>query len=145
MWRVQDSRGEWSRLDIALDDGERRDRQKAWRDDAGMHNAPSLSNTCGPRRILLAVVGVFAAVAVMFVSAGAIGFGLFTAIGTLVCIAMGGLTPVMMNEARRQAIQSLEICLGDCPSCDDDMRGLPRDADQCVVCPECGGAWRQGS
>ncbi len=29
-----------------------------------------------------------------------------------------------------------------CPSCGYTLTGLPLDADGCVVCPECAGAWR---
>ena len=29
-----------------------------------------------------------------------------------------------------------------CPSCGYGLAGLPVEADRCVVCPECSGAWR---
>ncbi|MBX3315900.1 MAG: hypothetical protein KF902_03440 [Phycisphaeraceae bacterium] len=32
-----------------------------------------------------------------------------------------------------------------CPSCTHSLEGLPRQDDGCVVCPECGCAWRPSS
>lgn len=29
-----------------------------------------------------------------------------------------------------------------CPSCGYTLSGVPKQEDGCVVCPECGGAWR---
>ncbi len=29
-----------------------------------------------------------------------------------------------------------------CPSCDYDLRGSPAQPDGCILCPECGAAWR---
>lgn len=29
-----------------------------------------------------------------------------------------------------------------CPSCTHSLQGLPRHKDGCVICPECGAAWR---
>lgn len=31
---------------------------------------------------------------------------------------------------------------GRCPACDYEIFGLESEADGCIVCPECGGAWR---
>lgn len=36
----------------------------------------------------------------------------------------------------------LLIRMDQCPACCQSLRGLPRAADDCVVCPECGAAWR---
>jgi ssDNA-binding Zn-finger/Zn-ribbon topoisomerase 1 len=37
------------------------------------------------------------------------------------------------------------VSIGRCPSCGYELSQLPIEADGCVVCPECGGAWRRSS
>ena len=34
--------------------------------------------------------------------------------------------------------------IGRCPSCLYELDGVPTEADGCIVCPECGGAWKIG-
>jgi len=42
------------------------------------------------------------------------------------------------ERARREAARHLDAC----PSCEYDLRGLDAEPDACIVCPECGAAWR---
>lgn len=42
-------------------------------------------------------------------------------------------------EARRAALPPV------CPSCRYDLAGLSPEGDGCVVCPECGAAWKVGN
>ncbi len=44
------------------------------------------------------------------------------------------------EEARVRALAMLRV--GVCPACLYEVEGVPREADGCVVCPECGAAWR---
>lgn len=122
---------------------QRRARQKAWRDFAGMHTTAFTSNSDLPKFLLFLLGSGFVLAGVLFITRDAIGFGLLMLLAGLVSIALTRRVRLWMNELRRQAIRSLEICIGFCPACDYDMRGLPREVDQCTVCPECGGAWRQ--
>lgn len=48
---------------------------------------------------------------------------------------------------RRLANESIDNALraGSCPACMYSLRELPRATDECVVCAECGAAWRLGS
>lgn len=44
-------------------------------------------------------------------------------------------------SGRQVAAQAMAL-QGACPSCEYEIVGLPVERDGCVVCPECGGAWR---
>lgn len=44
-------------------------------------------------------------------------------------------------SGRQQAADGL-IARGTCASCEYEIAGLPIEGDGCVVCPECGAAWK---
>ncbi len=59
-----------------------------------------------------------------------------------VVVAIGILAgrPFRFREQRRVVAVYLAEQL--CPSCAYSLAGIPGADDGCVVCPECGGAWR---
>lgn len=42
-----------------------------------------------------------------------------------------------------QRVQRVMLDASLCPSCTHSLEGLPRHEDGCIVCPECGAAWRR--
>lgn len=44
---------------------------------------------------------------------------------------------------RGRSIANLILAEGLCPSCGYNLHGVHTDSDACIVCPECGGAWRR--
>jgi len=43
-----------------------------------------------------------------------------------------------------QRVRNVMLDATLCPSCTHSLEGLPRHEDGCVICPECGAAWRKG-
>lgn len=74
----------------------------------------------------------------------AIAFALLIA-GPLGLFVMGGCFAIWMLwwfiAGRQQAADEL-IARGTCACCEYEIAGLPIERDGCVVCPECGAAWK---
>ncbi len=60
---------------------------------------------------------------------------------------LGMLSAALLTEWRRAAgaLAKRTVQQGRCASCGYDIGLLTPEADGCVVCPECGGAWARGS
>lgn len=62
--------------------------------------------------------------------------------GLVVCVAWG----ITWNSlfARRCGIKAVRACADTniCPSCGYTLNSLPIESDGCVICSECGGAWK---
>ncbi|MCL4742688.1 MAG: hypothetical protein KJZ54_10850 [Phycisphaerales bacterium] len=60
---------------------------------------------------------------------------------------MGGAGPLAMIFVARRLLASeiarFIVGAGACASCDYPLAGVPEAPDGCVVCPECGAAWRR--
>lgn len=66
----------------------------------------------------------------------------------LLAFVVGATGPLVMNITLRYLLgpKILEVCVreGICGSCAYELKGLePDPADGCIVCPECGSAWRR--
>ena len=60
-------------------------------------------------------------------------------------VSLGGVYLVHVFVARRamaRAVIAGALADGVCPGCRYPLEGLAPEADGCVVCPECGAAWR---
>jgi hypothetical protein len=57
----------------------------------------------------------------------------------LMLFVLGALYAARFQEAQRRAL----IRRGYCPACCYRIGGVPAQPDGCVVCPECGAAWRR--
>ncbi|GJM18987.1 MAG: hypothetical protein DHS20C14_12000 [Phycisphaeraceae bacterium] len=55
---------------------------------------------------------------------------------------LSGLFFVVFAMVPTRSLRGVTRRLGVCWSCGYDLKGLPAAADGCVVCPECGAAWR---
>ncbi len=42
----------------------------------------------------------------------------------------------------KERLKTRRLRDGQCPACGYDVADIDADADGCIVCPECGGAWR---
>jgi hypothetical protein len=63
-------------------------------------------------------------------------------LGPLLFVALG-LGTIYGNFAySRRAVERALRARGCCPGCGSDLQGQSPEADGCVVCAECGGAWR---
>lgn len=106
---------------------------------------------------LPAVIGVAGSIAGSFITVAILppgGFRAWTAADLLSLIAavlaMVGIlvslwgaigTAIRPGVVRRT--RALLLSQGRCPWCTYDLSGGCVEPDQCVVCPECGGAWRR--
>jgi hypothetical protein len=90
---------------------------------------------------VVALVACFSIMTLTFRWAGSAGIvGFF-----IPALMIGPSLMLVMRFAPRLAWKrwAAEVAaLGHCPSCAYGLFDLPVDADGCVVCPECGGAWR---
>jgi Flp pilus assembly protein TadB len=73
--------------------------------------------------------------------------GAYGRAATFLIIAAGCVVAmVAWRRSLRRELERLERARLElppmCPACRYELAGLPVDQDRCVVCPECGGAWR---
>lgn len=61
------------------------------------------------------------------------------------CLLIGPLVLRPMNVMYVRWRARAIVAIGRCPSCGYELSQLPIEADGCVICPECGAAWRRAS
>lgn len=66
--------------------------------------------------------------------------------GVSIALTFSGAFWAMRRFEKSLAADAARLMLIDalCPSCAYGLHGLPEDPDGCLVCPECGAAWRRG-
>lgn len=103
--------------------------------------------------VKLSVWGVFGAMCSWAIPAiGGWGRSQLVSVGgVIVLVVMLGLmvaTGMFFGSfmSRRRGITAVRACLRSavCPSCGYSLAGVPAEEDGCVMCGECGGAWRVG-
>jgi hypothetical protein len=59
-------------------------------------------------------------------------------------LGMAMLVWVMLPWNANRRVAAWRVRLSHCGACAYPLKGLESESDGCVVCPECGGAWRTG-
>jgi ribosomal protein L37AE/L43A len=75
-----------------------------------------------------------------------IAFTLFSPVSStiIILICITGVATANWIRDRAEAIRRSSIRSGRCPSCGYPIDAIEPETDGCVVCPECGSAWRTG-
>jgi hypothetical protein len=101
--------------------------------------------------ITAAAAVVIITLVAFFGDATILAFSMFSPIsaGVLVLIVTALVALQRGLSERGEVVKSQSLSRGECPTCGyalvGDAEHQPRaDADGCVVCPECGGAWNLG-
>jgi len=120
------------------------------REKTGMDAVREVSRTKrGPgawRIIRLSLVGIFIGFLLLSAAIDAVngryGFGIF--MGVILSLSFGEL--VIRRWYRRwrhrEAVLRAMVMQGLCGSCGYELHGINSSDDGCIVCPECGAAWR---
>lgn len=101
-----------------------------------------------PGRWILLLVAVLVTIGWMTAEFGpqVLAFTLFSPVSStiilLICVA--GVASVNWIRERAELIKRSNVRAGRCPACAYPIGELEPEADGCVVCPECGAAWRVG-
>ncbi len=87
--------------------------------------------------VVLAAHVLIGAVIVSFYTSGTV-VEIFVVAGALVSVYVVGATAVgIVHNIVRAPLTGFE-----CKSCRQSLLGLPAEDDGCVICPECGAAWK---
>lgn len=146
--RIQDARGNWLPLKVPhlryAGGDERLARRMAWGEYARRDAASRSHVEVLAQQMVLSLC----CVGLMYLAAMYAWDSPFTAFLlvalAMICFAGAWRVPASLHAARRRTLDQALTLMGYCPSCDYPLDGLSRDADGCIVCPECGGAWRPG-
>lgn len=141
--QVRDDRGTRRRLRQAMSmvSLERAERARAWRQYAMYQRlADSKAHQLGQRVLLMALALAVGIVGVMRIEEVV---GRILAPLALTLCGAAWLVPLQYAKARDRWRARIHARFSPvCPCCEYDLAGLEREDDGCVVCSECGAAWR---
>jgi uncharacterized Zn finger protein (UPF0148 family) len=108
------------------------------------HAASRFSYPMTRQAMLIAVLGVLAGMVILGTVGAALSWPLWSvqAGGPLGFVGGTTLAAVLERKKSAQAARRQMLSCGHCPVCAFPIATLPPEADGCIVCPECGAAWR---
>jgi hypothetical protein len=137
--RIRDDRGKETELS----------RQAAtWRKSPRIVWRPRHAGELSAKEVTLGLVVLIGGPVGLVIGAiGAIGVGAASGrwggpVGLLAAVVWVVVVSRLFRRRLNRMARGQALAQEECPACGYGLKGIPRQEDQCRVCPECGAAWR---